>query len=125
MKLNKSFLEKVVDNINEREDNAKKAERESVKLKQTQYMLSKIDSDFEGIITNIGKWGVEVTIEENGCVGTITTNSLYKKGLYPNEELYSICYPSSDEIYKSMGDMIRVKISDVDMVERKINLELI
>ena len=47
------------------EINATKAERESIKYKQAEYMANFIGQEFEGVISGITEWGIYVEIVKN------------------------------------------------------------
>ena len=55
---------------------ASKAERDSIKYKQAEYLSEKIGTEFEGIVSGVTDWGLYVELVENKCEGMIRYNTL-------------------------------------------------
>ena len=58
------------------EINATKAERESIKYKQAEYMANFIGHEFDGVISGITEWGIYVEIIKTKCEGLIKISSI-------------------------------------------------
>ena len=58
------------------EINAAEAERESIKFKQIEYMSQHIGKQYKGVISSVAKWGLFVTIEDNGAEGLVHISKL-------------------------------------------------
>lgn len=58
-----AILEEVTKQSSEMERRAEEAERETVKLKKTEYMEKHIGEYFDGVVSGITKWGVYVELE--------------------------------------------------------------
>lgn len=99
--------------VSYRELQASRAERESIKYKQAEYLQDKIGEEFDAVITNIMKWGIVVEIEEmlaEGIVYNLVTDT-YRNKVF----IYGR--------YHNPGEAIRLRVKSVDMVERKIIFE--
>jgi len=117
----KSVLEAQCKHISSQERNATKAERESVKFKLAEYMADHIGEIFEGQITGIIEKGVFAEVSDIMAEGLITFNRF-------NEPFdiqgYRAIGMRSKKVLK-MGDAIKVKVLDVDIARRQIELDYI
>ena len=68
-------LENICEHISKREVNASRAERDSIKYKQSEYLSDKVGSVFKGIVSGVTEWGIYVELEENKCEGLIRYSS--------------------------------------------------
>lgn len=107
----------------ENEMNASKAERDSIKFKQVEYLMDKIGEEFEAVITSIKNWGVYCEIIENKCEGMLLKEDLEALGLYPMEEEHKIKGVGRKEIH--LGDTIKIKIKGVSLMRKEIEYEFI
>ena len=73
-----AILEEVTKQSSEMERRAEEAERETVKLKKTEYMEKHIGEYFEGVVSGITKWGVYVELENTICL-LYTSNTLHSR----------------------------------------------
>ena len=55
---------------------ASKAERDSIKYKQAEYLLDKIGEEFDGIVSGVTDFGIYVELLDSKCEGMIRYNSL-------------------------------------------------
>jgi ribonuclease R len=120
MNYNIHTLSKIMEHINKMEHNAKKAERDSIKFKQVEYMLDKVGNIYNGNITGITNWGVYVYMEEVHSEGMILNDHL------PGEidtEHYKIIL--NDNRTFLLGDSIIVKIESVSLLDKQIDLKII
>lgn len=106
----------------ELEGKAAKAERDSIKFKQTEYMQNKIDQEFDGVVSSVNQWGIFVEIKENGCEGLINFDELTSLGFVLEEKNYKFV---SDSRKISLGDNIRIKVSGVNLTKRQVDFNLI
>ena len=104
------------------EINATKAERESVKFKQTEYMSGFKGDIFEASITGVTEWGIYAEIIKTKCEGLIKISSL-------SDDEYSFDYSKVQIIGKNynksykLGMIISVKVIDTNIEKRTIDLE--
>jgi ribonuclease R len=109
--------------ISKQEIKASEAERESVKYKQVEFMKDQIGKIFEGQVNGMIDKGFFVQILENKAEGMVPFSSI--EGNYKMQEnrLKAISSTTRHEIV--MGDIIKVKLIDADMLARKLEFELI
>ncbi|MEM9336786.1 MAG: ribonuclease R [Patescibacteria group bacterium] len=116
--------EKLSIQSSQREIEAVRAERDSVKYKQVEYMLDKIGQEFTGVITGVADWGIYVEEKESKAEGMIRLAAL--KGDYYNHEAskYRVKGEKTGKSF-SLGDELKVKLTRADLDERQLDFELV
>lgn len=114
----KNKLEEICKHISKREELSAKAQRDSIKYKQAEYLQDKIGQIFDGIVTGVLERGLYVEIIENKCEGMIRLDSL---GGNWNVDLehYLILSQIGEKI--QLGDPIKVIVSSIDLFKKQIN----
>ena len=97
---------------------ASKAQRESIKYKQIEYLQDKVGQVFDGIVTGVMERGIYAEIEENKCEGMIRLETLNGKWT-ANVDKYFASNELGDQI--RLGDPIKVVVASVDLEKRQIN----
>lgn len=105
------------------EKRAQDAERESIKLKQVEFLSDKINNNYEGVISGVSKWGIFVEIIENKCEGMIRLKDLTDDYYYLDEENYQVIGNNTGIKYK-LGDEITISIKSVNFQKKEIDFEL-
>ncbi len=121
-RVKKSDLEASCKHISEQERNAMKAERESIKYKQVEYIKGFIGEAFEGTINGMIDMGMFVELTANKCEGMVTFNSLDENFKIGESRLKATS--RSGKVFK-LGDTVTVRILDADLDRKQINLELV
>lgn len=116
--------EKLAIQSSEREMGAVKAERDSIKYKQVEYMLDKVGEEFTGIITGVTDWGIYVAEKESMSEGMIKLANI--KGDYYTHEAskYRVKGDKKGKTY-SLGDEIRIKLTRADLEERQLDFNIV
>lgn len=122
-KANPMKLEETCQHISAQERKAVTAERESIKYKQTEFMLDNVGEEFDGIINGLADFGVFVELTDNYVEGMITFDDMDEPYEIGAGKL-SITGKKSGKTLK-MGDLLRVRIDDVDLERRRIDMALI
>ncbi|MCK9476958.1 MAG: VacB/RNase II family 3'-5' exoribonuclease [Candidatus Muirbacterium halophilum] len=120
-KVDKKKLEETCKHISNREALACKAERESVKYKQAEYLQDKIGQVFDAVINGIQKYGIfiETTIEK--CDGLIRFSETHTK--WHNVNDFTVINDSG-KVYK-IGDIVKVKVVNVNVDMKQVNFKLL
>ena len=114
----KNKLEEMCKHISKREELSAKAQRDSIKYKQAEYLQDKIGQIFDGIVTGVLDRGLYVEIIENKCEGMIRMESL--PGRWNDDvENYLILSELGEKI--QLGDPIKVVVSSIDLFKKQIN----
>ncbi len=119
-----SELAQIASHASSQEINAAEAERESIKYKQIEYMSQHIGKEYKGIISGVAKWGLFVTIEENGAEGLVHISKLGEDFYKFAEKEYKIFGEKSGKSFR-LGDEIMVKVDGVSIEEKKLDLGLV
>lgn len=122
-KADKALLEAQCIHISLQERKAMDAERESIKYKQTEYIEKYVGSVFDGRISGIIDRGIFVEILANKCEGMIPFDRMYEP-FHIEESRLKARGLASGKILK-MGDRVKVRILDTDLVKRQIEMELL
>ena len=109
--------------ISRKERFAMKAERESIKLKQAEYMIQFIGQRFNGRIISIVNSGMYVSIADHTAEGMVTFDAFDEVfELHPAG--FSATGIVSGQVF-ALGDRIKVVVEDVDIDERQIYLDIV
>ncbi|SEP80112.1 RNAse R [Neolewinella agarilytica] len=122
-KMNPMKLEEICKHISAQERKAVTAERESIKYKQTEFMLDNVGEEFDGVINGLADFGVFVELTDNYVEGMITYADMDEPYDIGSGKL-SITGRKSGKKLK-MGDRLRVRIEDVDLERRRIDMALV
>ncbi len=106
-----------------RERVAVDAERESKDLKVAEYMMDKIGDEYDGIISSVTSFGIFVELP-NTVEGLIHVSFLTDDYYHYDEGSYSLIGERTGRIMR-IGDKVRIKVSGVNIEERKVDFELL
>jgi exoribonuclease R len=95
-----------------------KAQRDSIKYKQAEYLQDKIGQVFDGIVSGVTEWGFYVELIENKCEGMIRYQSLEGKWSVDTNN-YTIQNELGEKI--RLGDDIKVIVGGVDLEKKQID----
>jgi ribonuclease R len=113
-------LEKKCTKCTDNEIRAQRAERDSIKLKQIQFLEKHIDDEFEGVIVRIVNFGFFVELPEFQIDGLVHIASLGDDYYIVDEKNYKLYGQSSGREYK-LGEKIKVKLERVDRNENLVD----
>jgi len=111
-------FQKIADSSTDREIDAADAERSSKKLKQVEYMSTKIGKTFKGTISGVTKWGMYVEEAESKSEGMINFNNLGDDYYVFDPKTYSITGERTKKKF-TLGDPITFKVVGADL-DKKI-----
>jgi len=111
------------EHCSERERYAVEAERDSVKLKQVEFLSDKLGQDFEGVISGVTENGIYVIINDIYCEGMVRVSDLSDDYYVFNPDLHCLVGRSKGKKYR-LGDPIKVKVTRTDLDKRQIDLQL-
>ncbi len=102
---------------------ATKAERESIKYKQVEYLKNKIGKVFEGTISGVTDWGIYVELVDSHCEGLVPARLM-------NDDYYDydadfVCLRGRryGQTY-TIGDKIEVRVLSADLDKRQLTFDL-
>lgn len=104
----------------ERERVAVDAERDSIKLKQVEYLADRIGETFEGLISGVTEHGIFVNLKDVHCEGMVRVSDLKGDYYVYNQQQHSLVGRSSGRKYR-LGDTINVKVQSTNIQKRQID----
>ncbi len=102
---------------------AQNAERDSIKLKQVEFLADKIGQTFNGVISGVSKWGLFVELIQSKCEGMIRLKDLTDDYYYLDEDNYQVIGQNTKRKFK-LGDEISIQLKSVDYQRKEIDFVL-
>ena len=116
--------EQKCDHCSEMERRAVEAERESVKLKQAEYLSDKIGETFNGLISGVSKWGIFVELEETRAEGMVALENMKDDYYYLDEDNYRVIGSRHGQEYR-LGDKVKVVVKKVNLARKQMDFQLV
>lgn len=108
---------------NEREKSAVEAERESIKLKQVEYMASHVGKVYPGVISGATDYGIYVRMVDFAIEGMVHMRNLTDDYYEYDEATYSLVGKRRKKRLQ-IGQRVKVKVHSVDILRRTIDLAI-
>ncbi|MGD2120779.1 MAG: ribonuclease R [Gemmatimonadota bacterium] len=116
-------LDQAAERSSMREQLAAEAERDSVALKKAEFMERHLGEDFPGTVSGVTAFGFFVLLDEYYVEGLVHVNSLMDDYYSLKESEYALIGERSGNRFR-LGDPVRVIVSRVNRLERKIDFTL-
>jgi len=116
-------LSRVCDQSSRQERIAVEAERESVRLKQNEYISQHIGEEFEGIISGVMSFGIFVELVDTLVEGLVHVRDLNDYYIY-DEKTYTLTGRDSNRILR-LGDTVKIQVARVNLEEGKVDFILL
>jgi ribonuclease R len=107
----------------EREILAQQAERESIRVKQTEFMERHLGDEFEGVIAGVTGFGIFVEIPEYLIEGLVHISDLSDDYFVHDAAHYRLVGRNTGKVYR-LGDTVAVRVSRALKSQRKIDFVL-
>lgn len=117
-------LKQLGSHCSERERAAIGAERDSMKLKQVEYLSEHLGEDFDGVISGVMDSGIFVNLKDIHCEGMIRVSDLEDDYYEYDEKQHCLVGRNHGKKYQ-LGKEIRVKVVRTDIKARQIDLDLV
>ena len=117
------ILDEVASHSSDTERRAEEAERETDKLKKTQYMESHIGEVFEGIVSGVTGWGMFVELP-NTCEGMVPAATMEDDFYIFDEDNYCLVGEKTGRSY-TMGQSVKVRVFDTDRLSKTIDFRIV
>lgn len=106
------------------ERRADEATRDATDWLKCEYMLDKVEEEFDGIITSVTGFGLFVELKDIYVEGLVHITSLADDYFHFDPSKHRLLGERSGISYR-LADEIRVRITRVDLDERKVDFELV
>jgi len=117
-------VQKIAETSTQREIDAAEAERASKKLKQVEYMSTRVGKVFEGKISGVSKWGIYVEEIESRSEGMINFGNLGSDYYIFDKKSYSIIGEKTKKKY-TLGDQIKFKVLSADLDKKVLDYAIV
>ncbi|MDD2555860.1 MAG: ribonuclease R [Syntrophaceticus sp.] len=106
-----------------REVLAEEAERETVELKQVEYMRGFVGEEFEAIVVSITNFGMFVAIP-NGIEGLVHVSTMADDYYIFDDKNYTLTGDHAGKVYR-IGNKVNVQLVRASIEDREIDFELV
>lgn len=120
----KAELDALAQHSSEREQSATEAERDSIKMKQVEYMMRHIGEEFDGVISGVSDRGLFVELSESRAEGMIRVRDIGDDYYTYDEKRYRLLGERTKTQF-ALGDRIRVRLTDARIAERELEFALV
>lgn len=100
------------------------AERDSIKLKQVEYISEHIGNVYGGVISGVTEFGIYVRIDDIGVEGLVHIKNLQDDFYEFDERIYALVGKRSHRKLQ-LGKRVKIKVHAVDMRRRTIDFLLV
>lgn len=121
-RLNK-LVEKIAKISSERERIAEEAERETIDLKIAEYMASRIGEIYEAIVSGVTAFGIFVELD-NTIEGLVHVSNMEDDYYHFNDKTMALIGERIGKTFR-IGDVVKVKVDNVNIAERQIDFVLV
>ncbi len=116
-------LVKICDQATKMERTALEAERESIRLKQNEYISRHIGEQFDGIISGVTSFGIFVELPDTLVEGLVHIRDLTGYYIY-DERTYTLMNTETDKKLR-LGDPVRIEVAKVNLEAGKVDFKLV
>jgi ribonuclease R len=117
-------LKDLCEHISFTERNAVEAERQSIKLKQIQFMRGHIGEEFKAVISGVANFGIFVEIIDYLSEGLIRLRDMQSDYFIYDEKKYALVGRRTGKTYR-LGDQVKVKLVRIDDTKLEMDFLLI
>jgi ribonuclease R len=103
---------------------AASAERESIKLKQVEFMAVHVGGTFEGIISGVTEWGLFISEIDTEAEGMVRLRDLTDDFYIFDEKNYCVIGKRTKNKY-TLGDVVKFKIVAASVERRTLDYQLV
>ena len=114
-----AILPEVTKHAGETERRADEAERETIKLKKTEYMQQHLGEVYEGVISGVTRWGAYVELP-NTVEGLVHVSNMMDDHYEYVEDSYEMVGEHTGKTYR-LGQPVKIKVLSVDKLSRTID----
>lgn len=117
-------LDQLALHSSEREVGAAQAERDSIKMKQVEYMADKVGQEFDAVISGVSDRGIYVELKDSHAEGMVRIRDLGNDYYVHDEKRYRIVGERT-KVQFALGDPIRVKLVAARVMERELDFSIV
>lgn len=118
------WYKNVAHTLTEREIDIQRAERDSIKFKQVEYMQARIGEIFDGVVSSVVEWGIYVADLETGSEGLVPIGTLKDDYYLYDRKHHKLVGKRTKKSYQ-LGDSVRVEVADANLDRKEISYKLV
>jgi len=115
-------LEKICDDCSKTERNSEQAERDIVEMLKVRFVAGREGEVFDGIVSGVTSFGLFIELGDIMVEGLLRLTDLHDDYYEFLESEYALAGKRTGKIYR-FGQMLKVRIVNVDLPKRQIQLE--
>ncbi len=119
-----AFLPKASRHCSDREKIATEAERDSIKVKQAEFMEQYIGEEFDGIVSGVVGFGLFIEIQQFLIEGFVHVKDLPGDYFVFDEKSYRMLGRRTKKTYR-LGDPARIRVARVNREKHEMDFELV
>ena len=119
----KTYYEEQCEHSSAMEVRAADAERASIKYKMVEFMLDKIDQEFDGHISGVTEWGIYVELDDTKIEGMVSVRDLTDDYYVFDVESYALRGERTGRAF-TLGDGVRIKVLRADLMHKQLDFAL-
>lgn len=113
-------LQQKCDHCSEREKTAVQAERESVKLKQVEYIREHVGDQFPGVVSGVTKFGIFIELSDLLVEGMVHVRDLDDDYYEYDDRTYSLVGRDTGRTFR-LGDRVDVVVAGANLESREVD----
>ena len=121
---NKEAIEAQCKHSSEMEKLSTDAERSSIKYMQVKYLVGKEGQEFNALVSGVTEFGMFVELEDSLCEGLVSMRDIKDDHYVLNKESFSLVGRKTGKKFQ-LGDPLRVRVRNVDLVKKQLDFELV
>lgn len=108
----------------EREVSAAEAERDSVKMKQVEFLAERLGEEFSAVISGVTERGFYVELDETRADGMVRIQAIGNDYFIYDQKRYRLVGERTKKQY-ALGDRVTVRLLAARVAERELDFELV
>ncbi|MEO6536094.1 MAG: ribonuclease R [Candidatus Paceibacterota bacterium] len=108
----------------EREVSAAEAERDSIKMKQVEYLETRVGEEFDAVISGVTDRGMYVELKETRAEGMVAMRNIGNDYFTYDQKRYRLIGERTKVQY-ALGDPVRVKLLAARVAEKELDFGLV
>jgi ribonuclease R len=117
-------LDQLALHSSEREAAAVEAERDSIKMKQVEYLADRVGEEFDAVISGVSDRGLFVELRESRAEGMVRIRDIGDDYFVHDEKRYRLVGERTKKEY-ALGDPIKVRLEAARVAERELDFSLV
>lgn len=117
-------FEKLSVQSSEREIEAVRAERDSIKFKQVEFMAPHVGQEFDGVISGVTDWGIYIEEKESKSEGMVKLASIRGDYYEHLPGAYAVKGQRTGQVYR-LGDPVRFKVVRANLEDKQLDYEIV